>query len=119
MKQLVEFRVDDESGETVLVEVDEPEDDAGVERAARGEMGKAARTIAESIDSVLPAAETVLATLRSHLHGPDEIALAFGVKFSGKLDAVIASAQGEANFQVNVTWKRMTEAPIVTPTDRG
>jgi hypothetical protein len=73
MKRLVEFQVGDDPEQVVLVEIDEPTVDAGVERAARrGEVtGKAARTIAESIDSILPAAEAVMAKLRSSLHAPD------------------------------------------------
>lgn len=121
MKRLVEFQVGDETGEMVLVEVDEPIAEAGLERAARrGEVtGTAARTIAESIGSVLPAAQTVLAELRSHLQSPDEITLTFGIKLSGGFNAVVASGQGEANFQVNVKWKRATPSSAVPTVDGG
>jgi hypothetical protein len=112
MRQLVEFPVSDESAHVVLVEVDEGALDSGVEQASRGDdVGKAAATIAQSVDSVWPAAEAVLKTLRGHVHGPDEVTLTFGVKLSGGVNAIIAAATGEANFQVQMKWARAPEDP--------
>lgn len=108
MKRLIEFPVHGEDGGVILVEVDEPSIDAGVERAARrGEItGRAAQSMTEAIDGVLPGTEAVLTKLRGLASAPDSVTLTFGLKLSGSVGAFIASAQGEGNFQVEMSWTR-------------
>ena len=103
MKQLIEFPLED--GGTVVVEVDE--DVAGTTRASRpGEVAeKATETFEAALAPVVPAAEALIGRLRGLSQRPEEVTIQFGVKLSGKLNAIIASSAGEANFAVTVKWK--------------
>ena len=104
MTRLVEFPVDDES--SVIVEVDDP--GSGTERVGRGEIAeRASETFGDALDRVRPAAALLVEKLRTLADTPDEIAVEFGVKMSGKLGAAfIASAESEANFKVTLTWRK-------------
>jgi hypothetical protein len=114
MRRLVEFRLDGEGGETVLVEVDEPtEEGTGEEQAAFKSWKKpaeAAGTLDEALKGVNPAAERVRAKLRELVDPPDEMTVAFGVKLTATAGAVLASAGLEANYTVTMTWKQGTVA---------
>jgi hypothetical protein len=37
---------------------------------------------------------------------PDEVAVEFGVKMTVETGAVIAKASTDANFKINLTWKK-------------
>jgi Trypsin-co-occurring domain 1 len=109
VKRLVEFPLD--RGGSVLIETDEPP--AGP--TTRG-LGKDRPTLAERTDktfeeataTVIPAARSLLARLRSIDDTPDEIGIEFGVQLSAQAGAFIASAAAEANFRVSMTWRRGT-----------
>jgi hypothetical protein len=119
MKRLIEFPVEGKDGGVIVVEVDEPSDDAGVERAARrGEVtARAAQSVTEVIDGVLPGTEAVLNKLRHLTSAPDSVSVTFGVKLSGTVGAFIASAQGEGNFQVQISWTRTNVADTLSQPD--
>jgi hypothetical protein len=110
VKQLLEFPLQD--GGTVVVEVDE--DIAGTQRAAR--PGEVAAQVTETFEAALapvaPAAEALLERLGTLSKRPEEITVQFGVKLTGKLNAIIASSAGEANFAVNLKW---TPTPKPSP----
>jgi hypothetical protein len=55
---------------------------------------------------VRSAAEGILHQLRSLAQPPDEVAVEFGVKMNAQAGAIIAKASSEANFKINVTWKK-------------
>ena len=61
----------------------------------------------EGITRVKPAAEAVLNAFRE-MNTPDEINLEFGLKFSAKAGAILASVDGEATFKVALKWKGRT-----------
>jgi hypothetical protein len=109
VKTLVEYRIDSEGTETVVVEVDEPLDEAGEERAGFLSW-KSPRPTSEdleaSFDRITPAANLLMSKLRSLADRPDEATIEFGVKLTAKAGAVLASAGVEANFNVTLTWKR-------------
>lgn len=92
----------------IVVEVDDPSADAGVERAARrGEVtGRAAQSLTEAVDNVLPGVEAVLHKLRHLASAPESVDVTFGLKLSGSVGAFLASAQGEGSFEVKVSWTR-------------
>lgn len=106
MKRLVAFPL--EAGGSVIVEVDEPESEGGVVRAARpGEIAETARqTFEAALDKIKPSATVIIAKLRSLSDPPDEMELAFGLKLSASAGAVVASASVEANYTVTLKWKR-------------
>ena len=109
MKQIVQFDLE-ETG-PVLIEVEDTENYRGVERVSRTGEGilKAEKTFMEGINRVKPAAEAVLNAFRE-MNTPDEIHLEFGLKFSAKAGAILASVDGEATFKVSLKWKGKPES---------
>lgn len=102
MKHLVEFPLED--GNSVVIEIDEPEA-GGTVRASRGDtLAKAKETLEEALEKVLPVTKSVVEKLRNIGNRPDEIEVAFGVKLTTTAGAVIASATAEANFDVTLRW---------------
>jgi hypothetical protein len=109
MKRIVEFPLD--GGGSVLVEVDEPEHGGTVRAARPGEVAEMAeKSFQQALGTIGPAAEIILAKLGDLSEPPDQAVVEFGVKLSGTLNAVIASAVSEANFKVALTWKRNDQA---------
>jgi hypothetical protein len=109
MKHLVAFPMKD--GSPIVVEVDEPESEGGVVRAARpGEIVETAKqTFEDALARVQPAAEALIEGLRESGGSLDEAAVRFGIKLSAKAGAIFAWGGGEANFDVTLTWKRKEE----------
>ncbi len=106
MKRLVEFPL--VSGGSIVVEVDEPDSESGVVRAARpGEIAaRAARTFEDALEPIKPAAGAIVAKLRSLSDPPDEMEVEFGLKMTAEASAVVAAAGVEANYKVTLKWKR-------------
>jgi hypothetical protein len=105
MKRLVEFPMD--QGGTVLVEVDEAGPvmrGIGKDRAALVEQ--ADRTFEDATSVVVPAAHSLIGRLRLMDDPPDEVGIEFGLQLSAQTGAFIASAAAQANFTINVTWRR-------------
>ncbi len=107
-KHLVEFELED--GSTIAVEAEG--EGRGAQRVTRGgregETEKAESKFTEAVAKVKPAAELVLNAFRE-LNTPDEIGLEFGVKFSAKAGAFLASAGSEATFKVSLKWTNEKE----------
>lgn len=108
MKHLIEFPLED--GTTILVEVDEPEPEGGLVRAARpGEVvARAQQSFEQSLDKVRPAAAAIIKKLRGLSDPPDEIEVEFGLKLSAEAGAIIAAAGIEANYTVTLKWKKQS-----------
>lgn len=106
MKRLIEFPLND--GSSVVVEVDEPDVERGVAKAARpGEVAERAKeTFEAALERIRPAAATIIGKLRDLVDPPDEIEVEFGIKLTAEAGAVLASAGVEANYRVTLTWKR-------------
>ncbi|HMV48521.1 MAG TPA: CU044_2847 family protein [Blastocatellia bacterium] len=109
MKRLLEYLLKD--GNLVLVEVEEPERPStaavrGVQFPSHEVVERATQTFEDALEKIKPAAGVILAKLKELKSPPEQIALEFGIKFSAKAGAVIASADTEANFKVTLTWKR-------------
>lgn len=101
MTTLVEYP---SKGETsILIEVNDKDKASGLTRSSReGQViEKATEEFSKAMQSVNAAAKVVLDSL-SDLEA-QHVAVAFGIKLTGGLDAVIASASAEANFTVTVT----------------
>lgn len=102
-RNLVEYQLAD--GSPVYVEVETPAGER-VERVSRsGESlpEKAQAGFNEAIARLRPAADAVLQAFQG-LNTPTEIGLEFGVKFSAKAGAIIASVDSEAVFKVSLKW---------------
>jgi len=106
MKRLIEFPLQD--GGSILVEVDEPTPQGGVVKAARpGEIAeKAKETLEDALDKIKPAAQSIIAKLRSLHDEPDEIGVEFGIKLNAAAGAFVASAGVEANYKVTLKWAK-------------
>ena len=106
MRQLVEFPL--EEGGVIVVEVDEPEPEGGLVKAARpGEVvAKAKETFEQALEKIRPAAQVIVKKLRSLADAPDTIEVEFGLKLSAEAGAVVASTAFEANYTVTLTWKK-------------
>jgi hypothetical protein len=105
VKRAIEFATD--SGETVLIEVDDRGAPEVPVRGSRGGeiAGKAARTFEQALSSIKPAAEAVVSAVTALSEQPDEIQVTFGLKLTATV-AMIASTGAEGNFAVTLTWKR-------------
>lgn len=103
MKRLIEFPLED--GTSMMVEIDEPEDD-GLTRVSRRDPGvieRAQQTLEKSLDRVKPAAQFIIEKLRSLHDSPDEIEVQFGLKLNAG-SGVILAAGVEANYTVKLKW---------------
>ena len=103
MKKLVEFELED--GTTMLVEVDEPEPEAGLVQAGLV-FGDVRQTFEEGLDKTKSLAGKIIAKFRGLHDSPDEIELEFGLKLSTEAGVFLASAGMEANYTVTLTWKK-------------
>jgi hypothetical protein len=88
-----------ENGGHVLIEAYELPGD--VRRVGMGD--KAAQTFEKAWDSVVPVFHSLTKKIADF--GPVETQIRFGIKVGTDVTAVIASAKGEANFEVTLTWK--------------
>ncbi|HST04270.1 MAG TPA: CU044_2847 family protein [Chloroflexia bacterium] len=106
MKRVIEFPMD--NGEMLLVEV---EDAGGSSSTLRGGhstamIERARVTYEQAIDSIRPAAESIIVRMRELVEPPDVIDLEFGIKLSADIGAFLASTSAEAQFTLKLTWNR-------------
>ena len=66
-----------------------------------------------AMDSIRDVANSVVAKLRQVSREVDEATVKFGMKFGVEGKLFVASAKGEASFEVELKWKR--EIPPPTP----
>ena len=107
MKRLVEFSLD--QGGSVLVEIDEPPSGPvmrGIGKDQSTLVEKADKTFQDATAAVTPAAQSLIAQVRSIGDPPDEVGIEFGVQLSAQTGAFIASVAAQANFKVSMTWRR-------------
>lgn len=105
MKRLVEFPMDD--GGTIIVEVNDWEEERGQRRVARDEEGpeQSSQSFEQAIARIRPTTEKVIATLRGLFQPPDEVQMEFGFTLSAKFGAILTSASADANYKVTLRWK--------------
>ena len=102
--QLVPYKLDD--GSEILVEVSLPHGAGMVPATRGGGESKEKRSFAQALENLRPAAQAVIAKLRSLSDPPDEVKVEFGLKLGGKAGAILAASSVEANYKVTLTWKR-------------
>lgn len=108
MKQLIEFKLNDTSNETVLIELEELQDD-GSQRVSRDSSQETPtlesdKTFDKVLSKVKPVANAVINSLND-LNHPDEITIEFGLKFGAKAGVIFTSANSEATFKLSIKWK--------------
>jgi hypothetical protein len=106
MSQLAKFPL--KNGGFLAVEVDAAEASGRMMRGSTPAevLVTASNTFEAALENVRAAAEGILNELRSLAHPPDDVAVEFGVKMSAESGAIIAKLTGEANFKINLTWKK-------------
>lgn len=107
MKRLVEYHL--ESGESVIVEVDEPAIYDTEAASLDDKIKDAKESLEHALDHVLPGIKSVIKKLRNIDGKPDEIEVNFGIKCTTIAGAIIASASAEANIAVTLRWKGSIE----------
>ena len=107
MEELVAVPLED--GGVIVVEMDHAP--AGVVKAGRpGQIvGKAAQTLEAALDSVTPAAQSILAKLRPAR--PHEITVEFGLTLTAEAGAVITKATSGCHLKVTLHWERDDDPP--------
>ena len=95
----------------MLVEVTEADANAQVTRGLRPGAaverltGQAHRTFEEAVDSVQPAAQSLIRRFRNLADAPHEVRVEFGMDLHAEAGAFIAAASTGANFKVTLTWR--------------
>ncbi len=107
MAELVQFPL--KGGGFLVVEAGPAENSAN--KVMRGSpaaatIATASDTFESALEKVRDAAESLLHELRQLAQPPDEVAVEFGVKMNAEAGAIIARASAEANFKINLTWKK-------------
>ena len=116
--QLIEFETETEGGGKIYVEgfapsESESEEMPGGEVLASGPWDTAERVmtttkeaLAKTLEGITPALESAMAAISRLARKPDEFEINFGFTLGAKGDIKIVAAEGEANFNVRVLWKR-------------
>jgi Trypsin-co-occurring domain 1 len=90
----------------ILIEVDRPGTGTPVTRGGLDTVQKATATFEDSWSRIKPVANQIINQLGDTLEGTEEVKVKFGVKFSADAGVFIASAGTEANFTVEITWRK-------------
>jgi hypothetical protein len=100
MAELIAVPLD--NGGVIVVEMDHAE--AGVVKAGRtGQIvGKAAQSLEAALESVAPAAQSILAKL--HPARPQEVSVEFGLTLTAEAGAVITKAASGCHLKVTLHW---------------
>lgn len=104
MKRIVEFPL--ESGESILIEVDETaqtDDRIGIGNQV---IDKATQTFEAALETVKPIANAIITKIGSIKQPADEVEVKFGIKISAQLGAVVASGNSEVNYEITLKWTR-------------
>jgi hypothetical protein len=103
MREMAKFSL--ESGGSIWVEV-ETVPGAPSRGVVENAITAAVPTFEAALENIRPIANTIIAKLKNLTSNPDQIQVEFGLKLTAQAGAILASASGEANFKVALTWKR-------------
>lgn len=105
-KKLVEYKL--EQGGTVLIEVEETEEERGrVPVARKLEMPEeATKEFEKALDEIRPVVDTIVQKLKDLSSKPDNIGVEFGIKMNTQAGAIIAATGVEANFKITLSWNK-------------
>jgi hypothetical protein len=104
MKHIITMDLGD--GNSVLVEVDQPETEDTIDAGLPEMVHKAKETFSASVDKILPVSKVLIHKLHTLDPRPDEIEVAFGFNISIESGAVIASSNIGANFGILLRWAK-------------
>lgn len=113
MKRLVEFP--SESGEAIVVEVEDLELPGGGGTTRRGlspsgVVDRAQTSFEDALEKAKPMASGLVSKLRSIADSPDEVQVEFGLSLSAQAGAVlVAGASAGANYKVTLKWTKTSK----------
>src|SRR5215204_7750484 len=111
MKRLVEFT--SESGEPIMVEVEDAELAGGATRrglSSSSVVERAQTSFEDALEKAQPMASGLVSKLRSITDSPDEVQVEFGLSLSANAGAIlVAGASAGANYKVTVKWTKTSE----------
>ncbi len=111
MRRLVEFQ--SESGEPILVEVEDLQPASGTTRrglSTSAVVERAQTSFEDALGKAQPMASGLVSKLRSIADSPDEVQVEFGLSLSAQAGAVlVAGASAGANYKVTLKWKKAPE----------
>lgn len=105
MKNYIEYKLD--NGDVITIASVEVPPKDGITDVSRDKVtAQAAESFENALQKVKSVASTLSTTLRDLASPPDEYGVEFGVTFSAESGIIIASGSIEANFQINLSWKK-------------
>jgi hypothetical protein len=121
LKALIDMPLQSEQGEdksrvpVIRVELDRPLLDPNAYRLVANTPDhvviQAIETFDSAMDNIREVANSVALKLRQVSDDVDEATIKFGMKFGVEGKIYVASAKGEASFEVELKWKRETAPP--------
>jgi hypothetical protein len=107
MKELVKFEFED--GGSIWVEVEETSIQEGLMSAGVQETLRESLTLTfeAALEKIKPVANAIISKLQDLSIPPDQIKAEFGIKMNAKAGAVLATAGGEVNIKVGLSWKQV------------
>lgn len=103
MPMLVSFPSSDGD---ILIEVERPDDGRPVTRGGGEILHKASLSFEAAWARINPIATQIIQKLGDAIEGTEQVQVRFGVKFSADAGIFIASTGTEANFAIEITWKK-------------
>lgn len=107
MAKLVEFKVGDNEGDVLLVEVEDVETKGltPVSNAPGKFAAEAKKTFEQSLANLEPMVKAIKQKLSGFTEPADEVEVKFSVKLSGEVGAVLTKVGGEANYEITLRWQ--------------
>jgi hypothetical protein len=106
---LLRVPVDDEGSDYVEIEVDPRDvgaDDVELTSSDGRRTFRAARSLAGSVDRLLPAIRSIVTRVRQHENAPDKVSVELGVKFAGETGVILTKGTAEATMKIMMNWDR-------------
>ncbi len=111
MKRLVEFPTN--SGESILVEVEDPQLTGGATRrglSTSSVVERAQTSFEDALEKAQPIASGLVNKLRSISEAPEEIQVEFGLSLNANAGAVlVAGVSAGANYKVTLKWTKASQ----------
>jgi len=80
--------------------------EAELVKAGRGLPDEAAQSFEAAINGLSPTASSIVSKLINISHPPDEAAVEFGLTLKADSGFIITKVGAEANFKINLKWRR-------------
>jgi hypothetical protein len=104
--RILEFQTTNEkNAKTFLVEIDDPMQTGNV-AISRQTAERARQSLESALEELRPGVDAMMTKLHDLASQPDEVSLAFGIKFTAEANALIAKTAVEGNVTVKLKWAK-------------